>query len=215
MAKKLAQKRNPKTAVKSSTETNGGIPGSITVLVHGTFSSAIGLWHRPRSRMARYLRANVFADVYGRSDYFRWTATANDAAREQGKDDLLKWCENHPATTYNFVAHSHGCSVVSFASNEGLNNIGKLVFLAPPVWHDRPEYHPKLANVDDGKVFNFHSRQDLVVTQFARPPAVQNYDGVLEDDEELEVIIARRGHFKPVMPFFWEENDLDWIVSNG
>ncbi|MEM7477738.1 MAG: alpha/beta hydrolase, partial [Planctomycetota bacterium] len=175
MAKKSARKRNSETAVTSSSAPKGGIPESITILVHGTFSRAIGFWYRPRSKMARYLRANVFEDVYGRSDYFRWTATADDAAREQGKDDLLKWCEEHPASKYNFVAHSHGCSVVSFASNEGLNNIGKLVLLAPPVWRDRPEYHPNLSNVDDGKVFNFHARQDLIVTQVARPPAVQNY----------------------------------------
>ena len=215
MAKKSARQNQDTTSEREADHrARNDIADSITVLVHGTFSQTIGYWHRPRSRMARYLRQYVFDDVYHGADYFRWRATADDAAREKAKDKLLKWCKAHPAKTYNFIAHSHGCSVVSYASNCGLSNIGKLVFLAPPVWLHRTEYHPNLSHVEDGKVFNFHSRRDHVVTQVAKPPAAQNYDEILSDQEELEVIIARRGHFKPVMPRLWAENDLDWIVLN-
>ena len=210
MGKKEKKKAKEKKTLAKQVDT---IPDSMTVLVPGTFSDQFGFWFIPgRLNLHRYLRRYVFPDVYSGRDYFTWDAEASDEARCKAADDLIQWCETHPARQYNFVAHSHGCNVVSLASNRGLDRINKLVYLAPPVWLDKEGYLPNMDVVASGKVFNFHSAYDRVVLELADPPARQDFSGSVPAIEEEIAIVARRGHFKPVRRRIWIDNDLDSVV---
>ena len=212
-SKAATKKATPSNHPLASRSTKNKMVDSMTVLVHGTFSDRAGFWYWPGlPNLHSFIRRYVFPDVYSGPDFFTWKANADDASRKQGRKDLLKWCEEHPAREYNFVAHSHGCSIVSQATHHGLTNVNKLVYLAPVVWLNKPKNIPNMDHVANGFIYNFHSHRDRIVTDFANPPGLQDFAGVIR---EYKQIIAAGGHFKPVRRHIWASNDLDWVIRGG
>ncbi len=193
-------------------KSNGKTSESITILIHGTFSRRFGRWHVPGSPLHQHIRQFVFPDVYCGQDYFDWSGGASDADRECAAANLIKWCDDHPAKTYNLIGHSHGANVANIASNTGLNNIKKLVFLSPPVWeHD--DYLPNMDSVEQKTIFNFHAARDFIVTQVANPRAAQNYQRTSHANYEREFVIAPFSHWAPLQLSNWVEDDIGDIIS--
>ncbi len=194
------------------------IPKSITILIHGTFSRKIGRWHRPGSRLHTHIKNYVLPDVYcDKKDFFEWSGKASDGARLKAAKKLIKWCRDHPAESYNLIGHSHGANVASIASNIGLNNINKLVFLSPPVWKHKEDegYLPNIDALSHKALYNFHAQRDLIVTRVANPPALQNYEGTSVAEFEKEFVIARVGHWAPLSLLNWLEDDIGEIISDA
>ncbi|MCA9178829.1 MAG: hypothetical protein KDB14_30410 [Planctomycetales bacterium] len=187
-------------------------PSSITILIHGTFSREVGLWHRPGSRFHSFLKRQFFPDVYSGPDFFKWSGRRPDAARHEAAVKLVKWCKKHPAQTYNLIAHSHGTNVVNIATHIGLENIGKMIYLSPPVWGDKPNYLPDLEKVDQKVIFNFHPRQDFIVSVLGH--ARQNFDGTEVDRYEREFVLPGGDHWAPVRIHSWRAHNIGEIVTD-
>lgn len=183
---------------------------SITVLIHGTLSAS-NRWYQPGSRFHRYLRRNVFSDVYSGSDVFRWPAAPTPAARRKGAERLIKWCRRHPARQYRFIGHSHGANVANLVTQKGFPGICTLIHLAPPAL---AEYLPDLNYVTSGRFFTIHSQWDAIVNSVQG--ARQNYQSHPSVASQETVIELRRrgGHWRPVRVRTWQDWKIARVVTS-
>ena len=210
-------KQHPRASLQQLVFNGHIMKESITILIHGTFGQS-GQWHRPGSRFHRYIKREVFDDVYSGDDFFSWSGESNNDPnapndpREKAAKRLVEWCKDHPAKSYNLISHSHGTNVANIATHIGLDNVNKLIHLSPPVWSSNPLYLPKMSSVSQKVIYNFHPRFDFIVNVLAR--ASQNYDGTRVDRYETEFVLRGGDHWAPTYPSVWRRNNIGDIVSN-
>ncbi len=174
----------------------GPVQPSMTVLIHGTFAHDQE-WYQPGGDFQTYIKQNVFPDLYGSDDFFRWSGRYSDRERRKAAKSLVEWCAAHPASILRLIGHSHGANVANIATTLGLATC-TLIHLSPPV-HE--EYLPDMPQVSSGRFYNLHSRIDLVVFIDG---GGQNYKRTTVETSEVEKICAFAGHAKSHGPDRWE-----------
>lgn len=94
-------------------------------------------------------------NLYGHSDYYRWSGGWNEYARHDAAEKLCEWMRLRHVSVPDVIAHSHGGNVAMLASTQ--ENMNKLVLLSCPVhWSD---YRPD--KVSD--VLSIRIKWDLVI----------------------------------------------------
>lgn len=172
----------------------------ITIIIHGTWA-ADGVWWRPGGDFFEYTRTELQrADLYDKSDQFKWSGKNRDSKRRQAATALHSWLKSHPSREVNVFAHSHGANVAMLATHEDVR-IDRLVMLSPPV---RSDYFAKWSNV--GKAYNIQASHDPVVAiakggQWFRLPEVR--------EKELEA----SGHSASHDPAVWRAERLADFIS--
>jgi hypothetical protein len=185
---------------------------SMSVIIHGTFARDAD-WYRPGGDFHTYIQANVFPDLYSDPDFFFWSgryARDDDGLRgiwTQAATKLISWTQSHPAQTLRLIAHSHGINVVNLATQMGLQSC-TLIQLSPPV---RTWNLPEIANVSSSRLFNFHSRIDLVV---ALDGGEQDYRGTAVENAESIRIVTNFGHSDSHEEQSWTRNNLASLVTS-
>jgi len=178
---------------------------SMTVIVHGTFARN-GAWYKPGGSFHTYIKNHVYADVYSGQDHFFWSGRYSDAARRAAAKKLVDWCAKHPATTYRFLAHSHGANVVNLATGLGLGAC-TLVHLSPPVHR---KYMPDMSKVSSGRFFTIRPRVDPVV--FVDGGA-QDYRNTPVASFERMRICAAWGHSTSHEKKHWQKKNIPPFVK--
>jgi predicted esterase len=180
---------------------------SMTVIVHGTFARNQS-WYQPGGDFHSYIKEHVYPDVYAGNDFFRWSGRYSDPARKTAARKLKHWCETHPTRKLRLIGHSHGANVINLATSRGLPAC-TLILLSPPV---RDEYLPDMSQVSSGKIFNIHSRFDLVVSLL--DGSRQSYKNTTVAAHESPRICALRGHSKSHEPKRWRKKNIPRLVRS-
>lgn len=168
------------------------VRNSMTVIIHGTFAKNSS-WYKPRGDFHNYIKTKVYPDVYSGSDFYFWSGryslSRNGLRRiwRQAARKLVSWCNARPAGTLRLIAHSHGNNVVNMATRLGMPAC-TLIQLSPPV---RSWNLPDMNVVSSDRLFNIHSRIDLVVKLDG---GAQGYAGTAVAGVERTKIIAFAGH---------------------
>lgn len=125
------------------------------VITHGTFA-ANGRWYRPGGDFYRALDKNR-PDVHVHDRSFRWTGAYSDNARRADATLLQQWIADQGLGRPDFLAHSHGGTVVNLATLNG-TEFDRLVLMSWPV-HKR--WFPDFTRVQ--RIIDVRVRLDLVI----------------------------------------------------
>jgi hypothetical protein len=184
---------------------------SMTAIIHGTFAKDAN-WYRPGGGFHTYIKKNVYPDVYSGKDFYFWSGryslSDNGLSRIWSKaaDKLVSWINAHPAQKLRLIAHSHGNNVVNIATQK--IQACSLIQLSPPV---RSWNLPNMANVTSDRIFNIHSRIDLVVMIDG---GAQNYKRTAVASSERIRKIARFGHADSHKGRKWKRKKVPKLVTS-
>ncbi len=184
---------------------------SMTVIVHGTFAKDSS-WYKPGRDFHRYIKRNVYPDIYSEDDYFFWSGrySLKDKGLKriwtQAASKLVSWINAHPTRKLRLIAHSHGNNVVNIATQQ--IQACSLIQLSPPV---RSWNLPNMANVSSDRLFNIHSSIDLVVMIDG---GAKNYKRTAVAANERIRKIARFGHSDSHEGRKWKRKKVPrWVKS--
>lgn len=200
-----------KQTVSAGTSGAAGEKASMTLIIHGTFANG-SAWYKPGGDFHKYIRKNVYSDVYSGSDFYTWSGSYSVFDSELKKiwakaaRKLVAWCNNHPAKKLRLIAHSHGNNVVNMATQMGLKACS-LIQLSPPVheWN-----LPVMSNVASDRLFNIHSSHDPVV--FVDGGA-QDYNGTVVHSSERTRIISFFSHSDSHDAGLWKKKKIPPFVK--
>jgi hypothetical protein len=184
---------------------------SMTVIIHGTFAKDSD-WYKPGGGFHRYIKQNVYADVYAGNDFYFWSGryslTDNGLKRiwTKAANKLVSWINAHPTRKLRLIAHSHGNNVVNIATQQ--IQACSLIQLSPPV---RSWNLPNMANVSSDRIFNIHARIDLVVMIDG---GAQNYKRTAVAASERIRKIARFGHSDSHKGRKWNRKNVPQLVTS-
>lgn len=133
------------------------VPRETLLLVHGTWAAGEP-WYQPGGDFHTFIKG-LRADLYGLPDFFQWSGSWNDSARDAASASLKQWVESRNEQGLDLMGHSHGANVILKATALGLN-IGKAVLLSCPVHVDK--YFPNFANLTT-PVRSVRVHADLVI----------------------------------------------------
>lgn len=136
-------------------------PTSASLLVHGTFARLGSTWWRPGSAFFTYIKSNVSANLYDKSDYFRWTGRYSGDARGMGAEDFTTWVRRKQVELDTVFAHSHGGNVVLDAAADGVRMRLLTLLSVPARKRSASQWAAITRNV--GRVFALRVRCDVVV----------------------------------------------------
>jgi hypothetical protein len=185
---------------------------SMTVVIHGTFAKDSD-WYKPGGDFHEYIKNTVYSDVYSGQDFYFWSGryTLDEKKLEKiwraAARKLVSWCTSHPTKKLRLIAHSHGNNVVNMATRMNLPAC-TLIQLSPPV---RDWNLPDMQKVSSGRIFNFHSRIDLVVKIDG---GAQNYADTPIASASTQRKVAFSGHSKPHEEKVWENKKLPKLVAS-
>ena len=129
------------------------------ILIHGTWATN-NAWWQPGGDFYEHIKANVWPNVYGAADRYRWSGGYSDNARALGGKQLVAWAQTHGPAGMSVMWHSHGCSVAMLATwDAAAITFDKLRFLSAPVHPSK--YKVNFARV--GSVSSVRVRMDLVL----------------------------------------------------
>lgn len=133
-------------------------PTDTTMLIHGTWARNNAWYQPPGGDFWTYIRNNVASDLYGNSDFFRWSGGYSNGARDLAADQLVAWIRGKNENGISLMAHSHGGSAVMLATWRGVT-LGRVVLLSCPVHPAR--YSFNFAAVQ--RVVSIRVKADLVL----------------------------------------------------
>ena len=127
------------------------------LLVHGTWASDAA-WYQPNGDLFNFLQGSR-ADLYSKSDYFKWSGGWSDGARFAGATELQQWVVARNEAGLDLMGHSHGANIILKATTMGLT-AGKAVLLSCPVHVDKyfPDFNQLKRPVQSVRV-----KHDLVI----------------------------------------------------
>lgn len=129
------------------------------IIIHGTWATS-NAWWQPGGDFHELIKGNVWPDVYGAADRYRWSGGYSDNARALGGKQLVAWAQAHGGNGMSLLAHSHGASVAMLATwDAAAITFDKLRFLSSPVHPSK--YKVNFARV--GSVSSVRVRMDLVL----------------------------------------------------
>ncbi len=130
------------------------------IVVHGTYASA-----NPDYYANYYTRVQVCAQQLAcerktpvKIIFYRWSGFNTPLARKEAGDILAKIINEHEGLEIITIAHSHGGTVVNYASNIIKNQIELMVHYAVPVIVENEIFRPSNFRL----LCNFYSLTDII-----------------------------------------------------
>ncbi len=168
------------------------------VITHGTFSSD-SAWYQPGGDFYEALALNR-PDLAVHDESFTWTGAYSPTARRADALLLKQWIDDQGLDTPDFFAHSHGGTVATLATRQGVD-FDRLVLMAWPVHRQWFPVFPRVNRIVDIRV-----RLDLVI--------LLDRGGQRFRTGAFDVEEHRNGwfdHIAPHQPDYWDDHDL-WSV---
>ena len=168
------------------------------VITHGTFSSD-SAWYQPGGDFYEALALNR-PDLAVHDESFTWTGAYSPTARRADALLLKQWIDDQGLDTPDFFAHSHGGTVATLATRQGVD-FDRLVLMAWPVHRKWFPAFPRVNRIVDIRV-----RLDLVI--------LLDRGGQRFRTGAFDVEEHRNGwfdHIAPHQPDYWDDHDL-WSV---
>ena len=168
------------------------------VITHGTFSSD-SAWYQPGGDFYEALALNR-PDLAVHDESFTWTGAYSPAARRADALLLKQWIEHQGLDAPDFFAHSHGGTVATLATRQGVD-FDRLVLMAWPV---HQQWFPAFPRVN--RIVDIRVRLDLVI--------LLDRGGQRFRTGAFAVEEHRHGwfdHIAPHQPDYWDDHDL-WSV---
>ncbi len=130
------------------------------IVVHGTYAA-----ESPEYTDSYGTRIQVCAQQLAcewaaptRIIYYRWSGLNTEDARKQAGETLAKVIDLHSNFHIITIAHSHGGTVVNYASNSIKNPIDVMAHYAVPVMAEHPAWRPNNFKL----LCNFYALSDIV-----------------------------------------------------
>ncbi len=168
------------------------------VITHGTFSSDAA-WYQPGGDFYEALALNR-PDLAVHDESFTWTGAYSPAARRADALLLKQWIDDQGLVAPDFFAHSHGGTVATLATRQGVD-FDRLVLMAWPVHR---QWFPVFSRVN--RIVDIRVRLDLVI--------LLDRGGQRFRTDAFDVEEHRHGwfdHTAPHQPDYWDDHDL-WSV---
>ncbi|WP_339713479.1 hypothetical protein [uncultured Sneathiella sp.] len=138
------------------------VAGTSSLIVHGSHfafvGGKIGNWWRSGGDFHTYLKANHRPNLYSLPDAYTWSGGYSDHARNLAAIELNQWVANRGISNLDIYAHSHGGSVVMWATHLGLK-VNNLFLLSCPV--HKSHYLPEFSRV--GQITSYQVKLDWVI----------------------------------------------------
>jgi len=132
-------------------------PRETLMLIHGTWASDQP-WYQPGGDFFNFIQSKR-PDLYSAADFFKWTGSWSDGARQAAATSLVQWVAAHSEAGLDLMGHSHGANVILLATALGLT-MGKALLLSCPVHVDK--YFPDFAKLKK-PVYSVRVHFDLVI----------------------------------------------------
>jgi hypothetical protein len=133
-------------------------PSETSMIIHGTWARNNAWYQPPNGNFWQYIRNNVRPDLYGQSDFYRWSGGYSDGARDLAADQLVTWITGKNENGISLLTHSHGGSAAMLATWRGVT-YDRLILMSCPV-------HPAKYSVNFDavqRVVSIRVRLDLVL----------------------------------------------------
>ena len=168
------------------------------MITHGTFSSDAA-WYQPGGDFYEALALNR-PDLAVHDESFTWTGAYSPAARRADALLLKQWIDDQGLVAPDFFAHSHGGTVATLATRQGVD-FDRLVLMAWPVHR---QWFPVFSRIN--RIVDIRVRLDLVI--------LLDRGGQRFRTDAFDVEEHRHGwfdHTAPHQPDYWDDHDL-WSV---
>lgn len=177
-------------------------PAETSMLIHGTWARNNAWYQPPNGNFWQFIKTTVRPDLYGNSDFYRWSGGYSDGARDLAADQLVAWINGKNENGITLMTHSHGGSVAMLASWRGVT-CDALIFMSCPV-------HPAKYSVNFnavGRVASVRVRLDLVLLADG---SGSRFTDPRYDDHVLPIWF---NHSKPHDPATWTRFDIRGMLG--